>query len=128
MVTLLAWLSTIRVTGIVHGHRESTGCVPIFIRASRSRYADNGDFWRVIYSNGMYPFAAGSRSDYFAYLHPQYHIMQYFNEHAVVVHSSQTLFVKLAQLLNGLLYSHKIFDIRFMGIVNFASTSVRCTC
>lgn len=83
-------------------------------------YADNGDFWRVIYSNGMYPFAAGSRSDYFAYLHPQYHIMQYFNEHAVVVHSSQTLFVKLAQLLNGLLYSHKIFDIRFMGIVNFA--------
>lgn len=82
-------------------------------------YADNGDFWRSIYPNGIYPFAAKHRSDYFNYVAPHYHLMQYFNENKTEVYSSQTLFIQVALLLNRLFYSQTVFDIRFMGIVYF---------
>lgn len=82
-------------------------------------YADNGDFWRAILPNGIYPYAATNRSDYFNYVAPHYHLMQYFNENQTQVYSSQTLFIQAALALNRLFYSHTVFDIRFMGIVYF---------
>ncbi|WP_407891070.1 hypothetical protein [Lacticaseibacillus sp. N501-2] len=82
-------------------------------------YADNGDFWRAILPNGIYPFAASNRSDYFNYVAPHYHIMQYFNENQTQVYSSQALFIQLALWLNRLFYSRTVFDLRFMGLVYF---------
>lgn len=83
-------------------------------------YADNGDFWRAIYPNGIYPFAAHDRSDYFNYVTPHYHIMQYFNENKMEVYSSQTLFIQAALWLNRLFYSRTVFDIRFLSGLYFA--------
>lgn len=82
-------------------------------------YADNGDFWRAILPNGLYPYAAKNRADYFNYVAPHYHLMQYYNENPMQVYSSQTLFIRLALLLNRLFYSQTVFDIRFLGGVYF---------
>ncbi|WP_155287430.1 glycan biosynthesis hexose transferase WsfD [Lacticaseibacillus zhaodongensis] len=82
-------------------------------------YADNGDFWRAIYPNGIYPFKQ-TRSGYFSYIAPRYHIMQYYNANKMLVYSSQTLFIRFAVLLNQLFYSKTIFDIRFLGGLYFA--------
>lgn len=92
---------------------------PMLFIAPIHGYADNGDFWRAIYPNGIYPFAAANQTDYFNYVAPHYHIMQYFNEHQVEVYSSQSLFIQVALWLNRLFYSRTVFDIRFMGIVYF---------
>lgn len=81
-------------------------------------YADNGDFWRVIYQNGLYPSPKGV-GDTYQYVLQHYNIMQYFNEHPSIIHSSQNGLVKIAIWLNELFYSKTIFDIRFMGIVYF---------
>lgn len=81
-------------------------------------YADNGDFWRAIYPNGLYPFKQ-SRAGYFSYVAPQYHIMQYFNANKMVVYSSQTIFIRIALFLNRLFFSKTVFDIRFLGGVYF---------
>lgn len=82
-------------------------------------YADNGDFWRAIYPNGIYPFAAKDRTDYFNFVTPHYHIMQYFNENKMEVYSSQTLFIQVALFLNRLFYSKTIFDLRFLSGIYF---------
>lgn len=92
---------------------------PMLFIAPIHGYADNGDFWRAIYPNGIYPFAAHNRSDYFNYVAPHYHLMQYFNENKTEVYSSQTIFIQVALWLNRLFYSQTVFDIRFMGIVYF---------
>lgn len=92
---------------------------PLLFVAPLHGYADNGDFWRALYPNGLYPFAATTRSDYFNYVAPHYHIMQYFNQHKTEVYSSQALFIQAALGLNRLFYSHTVFDIRFLGLVYF---------
>jgi hypothetical protein len=80
-------------------------------------YADNGDFWRAIYPNRIYPYAAASRADYFNYVAPHYHIMQFFNENKMEVYSSQTLIIRAALFLNQLFFSKTVFDIRFLAAV-----------
>lgn len=80
-------------------------------------YADNGDFARVIYVNGIYPLT--NHYTYLKYLHLHYGIMQYYNEHQAMLFSSQGMFIKLAIFLNQVFYSKKIFDIRFIGVVYY---------
>ncbi|MBP1991832.1 glycan biosynthesis hexose transferase WsfD [Paenibacillus eucommiae] len=79
--------------------------------------ADNGDFFRIIYSNGLY----FNEPDYdnlrFGYFVKQYGIFQYFNENPTVVVSSQSLFIKAAIFLNKLLFSSVVFDIRFQAMM-----------
>ena len=80
-------------------------------------YADNGDFARAIYVNGIYPMS--KHYTYLNYLHLHYGILQYYNEHQAMLFSSQGIFIKLATFLNQIFYSKKIFDIRFMGVVYY---------
>ncbi|MDM8205374.1 hypothetical protein QUW09_04520 [Ligilactobacillus salivarius] len=81
-------------------------------------YADNGDFARVIYINGIYPLDI-KNYHYTTYLTQHYGLFKYYNEHTAMLFSSQGIFVKLAILLNKLFYSKTIFDIRFMGLVYY---------
>ncbi|GGF93395.1 membrane protein [Paenibacillus albidus] len=79
--------------------------------------ADNGDFFRNIYSNGIYFNLPDYDSKYFGYFVKQYGIFQYFNENGATLDSSQSLFIKLATLLNKLLFSSEVFDIRFQAAI-----------
>lgn len=81
-------------------------------------YADNGDFARVIYINGIYPLDP-KNYQYTTYLTQHYGLFQYYNEHVAMLFSSQGLFVKMAIGLNKLFYSRTIFDLRFMGLVYY---------
>lgn len=82
-------------------------------------YADNGDFARAIRPNGIYPYQAANRSDYFGYVALRYHISHFFNETKSQVFSSQTIFIKVGLALNQLLFSRNVFNIRFMGVIYF---------
>ena len=79
-------------------------------------YADNGDFYRSMLSNGIYRLPSAGH-DYVDFVVKKYGIFQYYNENKVIVYTSQSLFVKLALILNKLFYSSKFFDIRFLGII-----------
>lgn len=81
-------------------------------------YADNGDFARVIYINGIYPLDI-KNYHYTTYLTQHYGLFKYYNEHTAMLFSSQGIFVKTAVLLNKLFYSKTVFDIRFMGLVYY---------
>jgi len=80
--------------------------------------ADNGDFYRAMYSNGIYKLL-GTHYHYFSYVTQYFGLMKYYNENQSVIFSSQPLFVKLAVFLNKIFYSKTIFDLRFMGVVNY---------
>ncbi|MEK3900309.1 MULTISPECIES: glycan biosynthesis hexose transferase WsfD [unclassified Paenibacillus] len=79
--------------------------------------ADNGDFYRIIYSNGLYFNAPDYDSQYFGYFVKQFGIFQYFNENSTMVVSSQSLFIKLAIFVNKLFFSREVFDIRFQAAI-----------
>lgn len=79
--------------------------------------ADNGDFFRNIYSNGLYFNLPDYDNQYFGYFVKQYGIFQYFNENGAMLFSSQSIFIKLAIALNKLLFSSEVFDIRFQAAI-----------
>ncbi|MEC0245196.1 hypothetical protein P4H65_05240 [Paenibacillus chitinolyticus] len=79
--------------------------------------ADNGDFFRSIYSEGLYFNLPDYDSQRFGYFVKQYGIYQYFNENGTTIVSSQSLFIKAALLLNQLLFSSVVFDIRFQALL-----------
>jgi len=80
--------------------------------------ADNGDFYRAMYSNGIYKLL-GTHYNYFSYVTQHFGLMKYYNENRSVIFSSQPLFVRFAVVLNKLFYSRTVFDIRFMGVINY---------
>ncbi|WP_246163746.1 hypothetical protein [Weissella coleopterorum] len=104
--SILALILTISIVG------------PLLFNNYPNGYADNGDFWRVIYQNGLYP-SLKDNSDTYKFVVQHYNIMQYYNEHPTIIHSSQNLFVQIAIWINKIFYSKTIFDIRFMGLVYF---------
>ncbi len=79
--------------------------------------ADNGDFFRVAYSNGIYFNDPDYDSQYFDYFVKQYGIFQYFNENGATINSSQSLFIKLALAFNKLVFSSTVFDLRFQAVI-----------
>lgn len=79
--------------------------------------ANNGDFFRNIYSNGLYFSQPDYDSQYFGYFVKQFGIYQYYNENGATLDSSQSLFIKLAIGLNKLLFSSTVFDIRFQAAI-----------
>lgn len=78
--------------------------------------ADNGDFYRAIFVNGLYKFKGYHM---LGFINPKLGIMQYFNETHAAVFSSQPLFVRLAVVLNKVFYSKTVFDLRFLGLVYY---------
>jgi len=78
--------------------------------------ADNGDFYRAIFVNGLYKLKGYHM---LGFINPKLGIMQYFNETNAAVFSSQPLFVQFAVWLNRLFYSKTVFDLRFLGLVYY---------
>ncbi len=74
--------------------------------------ADNGDFFRVLYSNGLYFHLPDYDSQYLGYFVKEFGILQYYNENGAIFSSSQSLFIQLSLALNKLLISSTIFDVR----------------
>lgn len=95
-------------------------CAVILFIPPINGYADNGDFYRAMLSNGIYRLPTKD-NQYIGYVVTKFGILKYFNENNVAVFSSQALFVKAAVILNKLLYSHRYFDIRFLGIVYYVA-------
>ncbi|MCE3203893.1 glycan biosynthesis hexose transferase WsfD [Paenibacillus sonchi] len=79
--------------------------------------ADNGDFFRNIYSNGLYFNLPDYDSKYFGYFVKHFGIYQYYNENGATLDSSQSLFIKLSMGLNKLVFSSTVFDIRFQAAI-----------
>lgn len=95
-------------------------CAVILFIPPINGYADNGDFYRAMLSNGIYRLPTKD-NQYIGYVVTKFGILKYFNENNVAVFSSQALFVKVAVILNKLFYSHRYFDIRFLGIVYYVA-------
>jgi hypothetical protein len=79
--------------------------------------ADNGDYFRIIYSNGLYFNIPDYDSQYFGYFVKQFGIYQYYNENSSMLATSQSLFIKLALFVNKLVFSREVFDIRFQAAI-----------
>ncbi|MBH5317531.1 hypothetical protein I6N90_06835 [Paenibacillus sp. GSMTC-2017] len=91
-------------------------CIALFTKPYIGM-ADNGDYFRIIYGNGLYFNDPDYYNQYFGYFVKQYGLFQYFNENAAPLASSQSLFIKLAIAINKLVYDHGIFDIRIQGVI-----------
>ncbi|SFB46616.1 hypothetical protein SAMN05216312_10931 [Cohnella sp. OV330] len=79
--------------------------------------ADNGDYFRILYSNGIYFNATDYAGQYFGYFIKHYGIFQYFNENGATLSSSQSLFVRLALRLNIWFLDARTFDIRIQAAI-----------
>ncbi|WP_174819966.1 glycan biosynthesis hexose transferase WsfD [Paenibacillus koleovorans] len=79
--------------------------------------ADNGDYFRILYSNGLYFNRPDYDSQYLGYFVRQFGILQYFNENGALLASSQSIFIRAAVWLNRLVYDSQVFDIRFQAVL-----------
>ncbi|WP_058300767.1 glycan biosynthesis hexose transferase WsfD [Gorillibacterium timonense] len=79
--------------------------------------ADNGDYFRILYPNGLFFHLPDYDSRYFGYFVRTYGIFQYYNENSAMVFTSQSLFIRAALALNKLLYSGEVFDLRFQAAI-----------
>ncbi len=80
--------------------------------------ADNGDFYRVINSNGLYKLDRDAADQYLAYFSSQYGVYHYFNEYESGLISSQTPFIHAAIALDRLLTGNDaLFDVRFLALL-----------
>ncbi|NQX66189.1 hypothetical protein HQN90_08635 [Paenibacillus alba] len=77
--------------------------------------ADNGDFFRILYSNGLYFNDPNYNSQYLGFFVKNYGIFQYYNENGATLFSSQSLFIKVAILLNQIFHDSQNFDIRYQA-------------
>lgn len=77
--------------------------------------ADNGDYYRILYGNGLYFSQPDYDSQYLGHFVREFGIFQYFNEHQTLLYSSQSLLIRFALAVNKLIYSSTVFDIRIQG-------------
>ncbi|WP_211269518.1 hypothetical protein [Paenibacillus glacialis] len=77
--------------------------------------ADNGDYFRILYGNGLYFNTPDYDSQYFGYFIKHFGIFQYFNENSSDVISSQSLFIHFSVWMNKIFYDQQVFDIRFQA-------------
>lgn len=90
--------------------------IPLLFLTPIHGLADNGDFYRAMLSNGIYRLPS-QHSQYLNFVVQKFGLMRYFNENNVAVFSSQSLVVKAAVVLNKLLYSRHVFDLRFLAAI-----------
>ncbi|MDF2645136.1 MAG: rane protein [Paenibacillus sp.] len=77
--------------------------------------ADNGDFFRILNSNGLYFNDPNYNSQYLGYFVKNYGIYQYYNENGATVFSSQSLFIRASIFINLIFNDSQIFDIRYQA-------------
>jgi len=78
--------------------------------------ADNGDYFRMLYGNGLYFNAPDYDSQYFGYFVREYGIFQFYNESGAPLFSSQSLFIQFALWINKF-FDSNVFDLRVLGAV-----------
>ncbi|MCG7408255.1 hypothetical protein MH117_12555 [Paenibacillus sp. ACRRX] len=78
--------------------------------------ADNGDYFRILYSNGLYFNTPDYDSQYFGYFIKKFGIFQYFNENQASLFSSQSLFIKFSIWLNTFV-DQQVFDVRVQAVL-----------
>ncbi|GIP22635.1 hypothetical protein [Paenibacillus sp. J22TS3] len=76
--------------------------------------ADNGDYFRVLYSNGLYFNNPEYDSLYLGYFNKAFGIFQYYNENGATLTSSQSLLIRLSVWVNQW-FDKQVFDIRVQG-------------
>lgn len=76
--------------------------------------ADNGDYFRVLYSNGLYFNNPDYDSLYLGYFNKGFGIFQYFNENGATLTTSQSLLIRLSVWVNQW-FDKQVFDIRVQG-------------
>ncbi len=81
--------------------------------------ADNGDFAKVIAPFDLYPPVEELRDSAFRYIEP-YYAFHADNHADTGFHSSETLLVEAALLLNRVISRPGVFDLRVMGVVHAA--------
>ncbi|WP_336775711.1 glycan biosynthesis hexose transferase WsfD [Paenibacillus sp. MMO-58] len=77
--------------------------------------ADNGDYYRILYSNGLYFNAPDYTSQTLGYFVKNFGIFQYYNENSALLYSSQTLFVRLSLMISEWFGYNRQFDIRIQA-------------
>ncbi|WP_143462949.1 glycan biosynthesis hexose transferase WsfD [Levilactobacillus enshiensis] len=75
--------------------------------------ADDGTFPQILANNGLYRLSGYQTT---TYVNPQLGIMRYFNELRGTSFTAQTLFIQVAILVNKLVHSQTVFDVRFLGL------------
>ncbi|MFD1269763.1 hypothetical protein [Paenibacillus motobuensis] len=78
--------------------------------------ADNGDYFRILYSNGLYFNNPDYDSLYFGYFNKEFGIFQYFNENAEMYTSSQSLLIRISIWINQW-FNSQVFDIRVQAVL-----------
>lgn len=79
--------------------------------------ADNGDYFRILYSNGLYFNAPDYDSQYLGYFIKDYGVLQYYNENGLTLSSSQSLFIRLSLFVSELFGNSVTFDIRYQAAI-----------
>jgi len=79
--------------------------------------ADNGDFARLRYPNGLSRIPEESQDQRFKYVYSKYAIVPEPEVGIYYFHTSSHLFVGAARWLNVLLVSRETFDIRMLGVL-----------
>ncbi|WP_206109178.1 hypothetical protein [Paenibacillus sp. HB172176] len=79
--------------------------------------ADNGDYFRILYSNGLYFNDPDYSNQYLGYFVKSFGIFQYYNENGATLFTSQTIFIKLSLWINQLFTHDNVFDIRFQAAI-----------
>jgi hypothetical protein len=77
--------------------------------------ADNGDYFRILYSNGLYFNDPNYTNNYLGYFVKDYGVYQFYNENGATLFSSQSMFIEASLLVNLLFHDSHIFDIRFQA-------------
>lgn len=103
--SLLAALGVLLVTGIAL-------FTPPYIGM-----ADNGDFFRALYGNGIFFSDPAYDSQYWGHFVREYGIMQYFNENEASLATSQSLLIRLTLLLAKLGGDGLVLDVRIQGAI-----------
>ncbi|WP_063868111.1 hypothetical protein [Paenibacillus sp. Soil766] len=77
--------------------------------------ADNGDYFRILYSNGLYFNDPNYTNHYLGYFVKNYGVYQFYNENGATLFSSQSMFIKASLLINLLFHDSQLYDIRFQA-------------
>lgn len=85
-------------------------CIALFMKPYIGM-ADNGDYFRILYSNGLYFSTPNYDSYYFGHFIKEFGIFQYVNENGGGLFTSQSLFIRLSMWIN-MLFDRTTFDIR----------------
>ncbi|KPU45259.1 hypothetical protein OXPF_11510 [Oxobacter pfennigii] len=79
--------------------------------------ADNGDFFRIIASNGLKHEQNRDVNDFFGYFNYKYDKLQYYNELEGKIKSTHNIILRLSIAIDDIFTNDEKFDIRFQAAI-----------